>query len=135
MFAELEAEKKITQTKRHALEMTTEEISKANEIIMKQSQELMKLKKTISWRTEVALQQEKAIKEKDLQLDLREHQINTLQKTVDSLRLEIPQQLEAMRKFATSIESKYAEREFAINFYGSLYMYVNFVFILRNKSA
>ncbi|XP_067619396.1 spindle assembly abnormal protein 6 homolog isoform X2 [Eurosta solidaginis] len=110
VVAELEAEKKISQTKRKALEMAAEEISKANEIIMKQTQELIKLKKTISWRTEVAIQQEKAIDDKDKLLQLRETELTQARQAVRSLREEIPQQLEAMRKFANSLEQKYSEQ-------------------------
>ncbi|KAM7363938.1 spindle assembly abnormal 6 [Cochliomyia hominivorax] len=110
LVAELEAEKKISQTKRQALEMATEEISKANQIIMKQNQELNKLKKTIGWRTEVALQQEQAIKQKELALKEREEEIVFLKATVESLRREIPRELDSMRKFANSLETKYTEQ-------------------------
>nr|XP_014092614.1 spindle assembly abnormal protein 6 homolog isoform X1 [Bactrocera oleae] len=110
VVAELEAEKKISQTKRKALEMAAEEISKANEIILKQSQELIKLKKTVSWRTEVALQQEKAIGDKDKLLQLRERELSQARVTIDTLREEIPQQLDSMRKFANTLERKYSEQ-------------------------
>lgn len=110
IVAELEAEKKISQTKRKALEMATEEISKANEIIVKQSQELLKMKKTIAWRTEVALQQERAIKESEIVLQEKIDQIMFLTATVNTLRTEIPKELEDMRNFAQSLESKYQDR-------------------------
>ncbi|XP_023293177.2 spindle assembly abnormal protein 6 homolog [Lucilia cuprina] len=110
LVAELEAEKKISQTKRQALEMATEEISKANQIIMKQNQELNKMKKTIGWRTEVALQQEQAIKQKDVALKEREEELVFLRATVESLRREIPRELDSMRKFANSLETKYTEQ-------------------------
>lgn len=61
--AELEAEKHIARTKRMALELATEEISKANSIIVKQSKELSQLSKKVDWRTDVALQQEKRMRE------------------------------------------------------------------------
>lgn len=91
--------------------MAAEEISKANEIILKQSQELIKLKKTVSWRTEVALQQEKAIGDKDKLLQLRERELSQARVTIDTLREEIPQQLDSMRKFANTLERKYSERK------------------------
>lgn len=112
LVAELEAEKKISQTKRQALEMATEEISKANQIIMKQNQELNKMKKTIGWRTEVALQQEQAIKQKDMALKESEEELVFLRATVESLRREIPKELDSMRKFANSLETKYTERKY-----------------------
>lgn len=61
--AELEAEKQITRTKRCALELATEEINKANSIIVRQAREMTALKQKVDWRTEVALQQERRVKE------------------------------------------------------------------------
>lgn len=61
--AELEAEKQITRTKRCALELATEEINKANSIIVRQAREMAALKQKVDWRTEVALQQERRVKE------------------------------------------------------------------------
>lgn len=115
LLAELEAEKKICQTKRQALEMATEEISKANEIIAKQGQEIMKNKKTITLRTEVALQQERAIREKDKQLIIQNEKIEGLQRTIEGLRKDIPMQLESMKKFADSMENKYSEQISVLN--------------------
>jgi len=109
--AELEAEKKILHTKRQALEMASEEISKANQIIVKQSQELLNLKKTIAWRTEVALQQEKAVQAKESLLSLRENELREARITIEKLREEIPQQLQSMRNFAQGLEQKYSKRK------------------------
>ncbi|XP_019894638.1 spindle assembly abnormal protein 6 homolog isoform X2 [Musca domestica] len=114
LMAELEAEKKISHTKRQALEIATEEISKANQIILKQSQELNKLKKVISWRTEVALQQEQTITAKNLQIKQRDGQIDFLKQTVDALRIELPKELDSMRKYATALDAKYSERMYII---------------------
>lgn len=109
--AELEAEKKILHTKRQALEMASEEISKANQIILKQSQELLNHKKTIAWRTEVALQQEKAVHEKEQLLALREDELRQARITIEKLREEIPEQLQSMRHFAQGLEQKYSKRK------------------------
>ncbi|XP_017008783.2 spindle assembly abnormal protein 6 homolog [Drosophila takahashii] len=108
--AELEAEKKILHTKRQALEMASEEISKANQIILKQSQELLNHKKTIAWRTEVALQQEKAVQAKESLLNLREDELREARITIEKLREEIPQQLQSMRNFAQGLEQKYSKQ-------------------------
>jgi len=97
-------------TKRQALEMASEEISKANQIILKQNQELLNHKKTIAWRTEVALQQEKAVQAKDSLLTLREDELREARITIGKLREEIPQQLQSMRNFAQSLEQKYSKR-------------------------
>lgn len=110
LVAELEAERKISYTKRQALEVASDEISKANQIIIKQTQEAVKLKKTITWRTEVAVQQEQAIKQKDDILKDKEEEIEFLKETVDTLRKEIPKELDSLRKFAKSLETKYSER-------------------------
>lgn len=112
IVAELEAEKNISQTKRQALEMATEEISKANEIIVKQSQELQKLKKTVAWRTEVALQQECAIKQNELILQEKNEEITFLKATINTLRCQITKEIEEMRLFAEALEGKYAERKY-----------------------
>ncbi|XP_017076260.1 spindle assembly abnormal protein 6 homolog [Drosophila eugracilis] len=108
--AELEAEKKILHTKRQALEMASEEISKANQIILKQSQELLNHKKTIAWRTEVALQQEKAVQAKERMLSLREDELREARVTIEKLREEIPLQLQSMRNFAEALEQKYSKQ-------------------------
>ncbi|XP_043653122.1 spindle assembly abnormal protein 6 homolog [Drosophila teissieri] len=108
--AELEAEKKILHTKRQALGMASEEISKANQIILKQSQELLNHKKTIAWRTEVALQQEKAVQSKENLLTLRENELREARITIEKLREEIPQQLQSMRNFAQGLEQKYSKQ-------------------------
>ncbi|KAH8278455.1 hypothetical protein KR018_003587, partial [Drosophila ironensis] len=108
--AELEAEKKILHTKRQALEMASEEISKANQIIMKQGQELLNHKRTIAWRTEVALQQEKAVQDKEKLLTLREEELRQARITIEKLRDEIPQQLQSMRLFADGLEKKYSKQ-------------------------
>ncbi|BFF92255.1 spindle assembly abnormal protein 6 homolog [Drosophila madeirensis] len=108
--AELEAEKKILHTKRQALEMASEEIAKANQIILKQNQEILGHRKTIGWRTEVALQQEKAIQEKEKLLSLRENELREARITIKELREEIPHQLLSMRQFANTLEKKYSSQ-------------------------
>lgn len=91
--------------------MASDEIAKANQIILKQSQELLSQKKTISWRTEVALQQEKAINEKEKLLSMREEELRQTHLTIQQLREEIPQQLQSMRHFAQALEEKYTNRK------------------------
>lgn len=91
--------------------MASEEIAKANQIILKQSQELHNQKKTIAWRTEVALQQEKAINEKEKLLSIRAEELQHAHDTIQQLREEIPQQLQAMRHFAKELELKYTNRK------------------------
>lgn len=91
--------------------MASEEIAKANQIILKQSQELHNQKKTIAWRTEVALQQEKAINEKEKLLSIRVEELQHAHDTIQQLREEIPQQLQSMRHFAKELELKYTNRK------------------------
>uniref|UniRef100_A0A1I8PND9 SAS-6 C-terminal coiled coil domain-containing protein n=1 Tax=Stomoxys calcitrans TaxID=35570 RepID=A0A1I8PND9_STOCA len=109
LMAELAAEKKISHTKRQALEIATDEISKANEIILKQSKELIKMKKILKWRTEVALQQEQTIKDNDTHIKQKNEQIVFLKQTVDSLRSAIPKELDSIRNSAAALEAKYSE--------------------------
>lgn len=66
--AELEAEKHIARTKRMALELATEEISRANSIIVRQAKELGAVVKKCEWRTEVALKQEQRMKKLEEEL-------------------------------------------------------------------
>lgn len=91
--------------------MASEEIAKANQIILKQSQELQNQKKTIAWRTEVALQQEKAINEKEKLLSIKAEELQHSHDTIQQLREEIPQQLQSMRHFAKELELKYTNRK------------------------
>lgn len=96
--------------------MASEEIAKANQIILKQSQELQNQKKTIAWRTEVALQQEKAINEKEKLLSIRAEELQHAHDTIQQLREEIPQQLQSMRHFAKELELKYTNRKLVKQF-------------------
>ncbi|XP_075154599.1 spindle assembly abnormal 6 isoform X2 [Haematobia irritans] len=110
LIAELEAEKKISHGKRQALEIATDEISKANKIILKHSQDLCKMKNILSWRTEVALQQEKAIRDKETLIQQRDEQIAFLKQTVNDLRNVIPKELDSIRKCAALLETKYSDQ-------------------------
>ncbi|KAH8273206.1 hypothetical protein KR018_002509, partial [Drosophila ironensis] len=64
-----------------------------------------------AWRTEVALQQEKAVQDKEKLLTLREEELRQARITIEKLRDEIPQQLQSMRLFADGLEKKYSKRE------------------------
>uniref|UniRef100_A0A182QQT1 Uncharacterized protein n=1 Tax=Anopheles farauti TaxID=69004 RepID=A0A182QQT1_9DIPT len=65
---ELEAEKNICHTKKHALQLTTDELAHASTVINNLNKENMKLKSKIDLRTEIAMRQEKLILEKEKQL-------------------------------------------------------------------
>uniref|UniRef100_A0A182NN34 SAS-6_N domain-containing protein n=1 Tax=Anopheles dirus TaxID=7168 RepID=A0A182NN34_9DIPT len=66
--AELEAEKNICHTKKHALQLTTDELANASTVINNLNKENMKLKSKIDLRTEIAMRQEKLLLEKEKQL-------------------------------------------------------------------
>ncbi|XP_053670495.1 spindle assembly abnormal protein 6 homolog [Anopheles nili] len=66
--AELDAERGICQTKKNALQLTTDELDNASTVINNLNKENMKLKSKIDLRTEIALRQEKMLHEKDKQL-------------------------------------------------------------------
>lgn len=53
--AELEAEKQVCQTKKRAVQIATEELSKNHETIKQQTRTIEKMKKSIDWRTLVML--------------------------------------------------------------------------------
>lgn len=113
---------------RQPLEMAAEEISKANQIITKQNQKLNKLR-TVCWRTEVALQQEQAIKQKDLDLEQREEELVLLNATIDSLRIDIPRELDSRRKFANSLE----KNTLNVKIFLKIYNFNYFRLFFRNK--
>ncbi|XP_053681902.1 spindle assembly abnormal protein 6 homolog isoform X2 [Sabethes cyaneus] len=79
--AELEAERNICQTKKNALQLTTDEIATANAVISNLNKEIMKLKSKIELRTEIAMRQEKLIQDKEKHYD-------ELQQTVKNIQVE-----------------------------------------------
>lgn len=108
MTVELEAERKNRQTKQNALQLTTEEISRANSIISIQVKELSQLKKKVEMRTDIALQQEKAVKmleqeNETLRLKLKEVFMNS-----DNQK-DISKRLEELRIGTDELEQKYSK--------------------------
>ncbi|XP_055381272.1 spindle assembly abnormal protein 6 homolog [Condylostylus longicornis] len=111
--AELQAEKKLCQVKRNALEVASDEITKANDIISKQAVEIVKLKKTIDWRTEVALQQELTIKKKEKALSNINNNILALEEELKKIRSEtsnLPIDITSIKQSVESIEKKYKNK-------------------------
>lgn len=87
--------------------MATKEIDKANEIIAKQRQEIKKLQQTTTLRTQIVLHQEKAMKDKEQELNHKIKEIECLRKMVENFRNEIPMQLHSMKVLAEGLENKY----------------------------
>lgn len=110
MSAVLEAEKNICHTKRNALQIATDEITKANTIIVKQSREIAHLKEKNNWRADIVVRQEQAIqrigKEKSALL-AELSKIGTETKENNDQEIEHEHQLVALRKSNQEIESKY----------------------------
>lgn len=107
MQAELEAEKHIARTKRLALELATEEISRANSIIVRQAKELGQLAKKCEWRTEVALRQEQRIAAMEAE---REELRATVRAETETNKenADVSGQLRQLRDATDEINRKYA---------------------------
>lgn len=129
MVAELEAEKNICQIKRNALQIATDEISKANSIIVRQSKEIIELRKKVDWRTEVALQQERTVKDVEIE------NIALKQKLLD-LDLAIKENKDIADKFkelhckADHIEDKYNKSKMILSV---IVEFTDFTFILFSE--
>lgn len=94
--AELEAERNICQTKRNALQMTTDEIANANVVVNGLNKEVMRLKSKVELRTEIAMRQEKMIQEKE-----KAH--NELQETVKLIQQEHIKNRAASEEYAQAV--------------------------------
>ncbi|XP_058448955.1 spindle assembly abnormal protein 6 homolog [Malaya genurostris] len=111
--AELEAERNICQTKKNALQLTTDEISNANIVINNLNKEVMKLKSKVELRTEIAMRQEKLIQNK-------EKEFNELQETVRQIQQEhmknqvtseeYAQSVRRIKETSDAIEEKYRKK-------------------------
>lgn len=108
--AELEAEKHIARTKRMALELATDEIARANSIIVKQSKELGQLAKKCDWRTEVALRQEQRMKGMETELEAMRA---TVRQTGQAAKenADVSGQLRELRDATDDINRKYGRSE------------------------
>lgn len=113
ILAELDASKNLVQIKRNALKLSSEDICNANSIIRKQATEIAALNEKIAWRTEVALKQEKVIrergKENEKAKELLEFVGGAIQNNVEQSE-EINNKLENLKFKADSIERKYKNR-------------------------
>ncbi|XP_062540084.1 spindle assembly abnormal protein 6 homolog [Armigeres subalbatus] len=94
--AELEAERNICQTKKNALQLTTDEIANANVVMSNMQKEMLKLKNKIELRTEIAMRQEKLIHEK-------EREYNELQDTVKQIQQEHIKNRAASEEYAQTV--------------------------------
>ncbi|KXJ82735.1 hypothetical protein RP20_CCG011631 [Aedes albopictus] len=94
--AELEAERNICQTKKNALQLTTDEIANANVMMSNMNKEILKLKSKIELRTEIAMRQEKLIQDK-------EREYNELQETVRQIQQEHVKNRAAAEEYAQSV--------------------------------
>lgn len=114
MEAELEAEKKIANTKRTAVQVATEEITSANRIIIKQTKEIEKLKNKIEVRTEVALQQERVVQQKEKENQDMQNIIRELKKEFDETKIrknEFLDTIEGLQDAVVNLDEKYLQRK------------------------
>lgn len=114
LIAELEAEKIVCHTKRNALQIATEEITKANDIIVKQSKELADLRRKSDARADVALRQEMILTERDhevihlrKQCEIMEKELKTYAHTTQQLSKNI----EEIKEFSDKMEEQYKQSE------------------------
>uniref|UniRef100_A0A336M8T3 CSON011393 protein n=1 Tax=Culicoides sonorensis TaxID=179676 RepID=A0A336M8T3_CULSO len=111
--AELEAEKNIAHSKRTALSLASEEITSANRIIIKQKKEMEKLKNKIDVRTEVALQQEKVIEEKEKDNEVLQGIVRELKREFDATKIkknEFIDTIDSLQDSVCAIEEKYSKK-------------------------
>lgn len=112
LIAELEAEKIVCQTKRNALQIATEEITKANDIIIKQSKEIAQLKRKSDERAAVALKQEEIIqtKERELQQLKKEHEITAKElQTHFQTANQLTGNIADIKEFSDKMEEQYKQ--------------------------
>lgn len=113
LLAELEAEKNICKIKKDGLKMATEDICNANSIIRKQAAEIETLKKKVEQRTEVALKQEKLLRESGKgkeNLGSLMEKINDALKQTSELNKDTEHNIQTIRDRTNIIESKYRDR-------------------------
>lgn len=83
--------------------MASDEIAKANDIILKRSREIMELRKTIEGRTEFALQQEVTVRDKEKQLLAQIERTSTLAK---ELKVKEEESRNFIHKYRAGISSQ-----------------------------
>lgn len=108
----MEAERKNRQTKQNALQLTTEEISRANSIISIQVKELSQLKKKVEMRTDIALQQEKAVKMLEQDNEILRSKLKDYFMNCDNQK-EVSKRLEELRVGTDELEQKYSKSTYA----------------------
>lgn len=114
IIAELEAEKIVCHTKRQALQIATEEITKANDIILKQSKEITQLKRKGEDRAAVALKQEEILQENEKKMKklAKDHETVTkdLKLHVEKVT-QLTNHLDEMKEFSGKMEQQYKQSE------------------------
>lgn len=112
LIAELEAEKIVCQTKRKALQIATEEITKANDIILKQSKEIVQLKRKGEDRAAVALRQEEIIQANEKALHKLRKDYEAATKELEAkvqTSIQLTSHIEEMKEFSVKIEEQYKQ--------------------------
>uniref|UniRef100_A0A182RKU4 SAS-6_N domain-containing protein n=2 Tax=Anopheles funestus TaxID=62324 RepID=A0A182RKU4_ANOFN len=111
--AELEAEKNICHTKKHALQLTTDELANASSVINKLNKENVKLQSKIDLRTEIAMRQEKMLLEKEKQtMELSNTLVAIQQEHVKnkSCNEEYAETVRRLKETTDLIEEKYRKK-------------------------
>ncbi|XP_052867131.1 spindle assembly abnormal protein 6 homolog [Anopheles cruzii] len=113
MEAELEAEKNICQTKKKALQLTTDELAKTLVDMNSLRNENLELKSKVDRRTEIAMRQEKMMIEKDKQLkELNDTLMNIQQEHIRNRAAneEHAQTVKRIKELSNAIEEKYRKK-------------------------
>lgn len=111
--AELEAERNICQTKKNALQLTTDEIANANAVIGNLNKEILKLKSKIELRTEIAMRQEKLIQDKEKDYVELQDTVKIIQQEHVRNRIlseDYAQSVRRIKETSEAIEEKYRKK-------------------------
>ncbi|XP_053659285.1 spindle assembly abnormal protein 6 homolog [Anopheles marshallii] len=111
--AELEAEKNICHTKKHALQLTTDELANASSVINNLNKENVKLQSKIDLRTEIAMRQEKMLLEKEKQIMELSNTVAAIQQEHEknkSCNEEYAETIRRIKETTDLIEEKYRKK-------------------------
>uniref|UniRef100_A0A182MPJ2 Uncharacterized protein n=1 Tax=Anopheles culicifacies TaxID=139723 RepID=A0A182MPJ2_9DIPT len=116
--AELEAEKNICHTKKHALQLTTDELANASAVINNLNKENVKLQSKVDLRTEIAMRQEKMLLEKEKQIMELSNTVAAIEQEHVKNKSSNEEHAETVRRIKETtdiIEEKYRKRAFTVS--------------------
>ncbi|XP_035782185.1 spindle assembly abnormal protein 6 homolog [Anopheles albimanus] len=111
--AELQAEKNICHTKKHALQISTDELANASVVISNLNKEIAVLKSKVDLRTAIAIRQEKIIQDNECQLKELKDTVAAIQQEHLRNRAtneEYAQTVKRIKEASNMIEEKYRKK-------------------------